>query len=190
MEVVELVTELYTDGGCRNNPNGIGGWGVVVVRKGKRAETYNGAFEAASNNQMELMAVIRGLEMVPADQDVIVWTDSAYIVNCFKQEWWKAWVRRGWKKYSGDPVKNQALWIRLLHLVFVKRKNSKTVFKHVKGHSGNRYNEMADALVQHAINGVISGSRVPEKSFDFHDGEFMIWGVTDVEEGRKEEAYA
>jgi len=168
--------KVYTDGACRRNPNGEGGWAAVILSKSGSKVIY-GAHRVASNNQMELMAVIRGLEAVRKGSRVTVFSDSAYVVNCFRDGWWKGWLRRGWKTSYGGPVKNQGLWKRLLQLVNVKF-DGRVRFVHVKGHNGDKYNEMADAWANRAIDEALAGKIEFEPDMDF-ESEVLLWGDED-----------
>ena len=118
--------EIYTDGGCIGNP-GPGGWGAAIVRDGEVTELSGGA-NRATNNQMEITAVIKGLEHVPAGEAATVVSDSQYVVNT---------MTRGWKRKA-----NHALWDRLDAAVRIRT----VTWRWVRGHSGDRYNELADRL--------------------------------------------
>jgi ribonuclease HI len=97
---------------------------------------------------MEVTAVIRALEALPGPVQVV--SDSTYVVNCFRQEWWVGWQRRGWRNTQGKPVANQDLWRALLPLAL---DGSRTVsFEWVKGHSGDRMNEVVDQLATQAAD--------------------------------------
>lgn len=124
---------LYTDGGCANNQstNNIGGWGSILEYKQHKKELYGGAVNT-TNNIMELTAVIEGLKAI-TDVDFIVnvFSDSAYVVNCFRQEWYKKWMTNNWKNSKKEPVENKELWVELIDLV---EKFEKVTFFKVKGH--------------------------------------------------------
>lgn len=159
---------VYTDGACRRNPEGEGGWAAVILSdENAEPEIVYGAHRVASNNQMELMAVIRGLEAVEPGVPVTVISDSAYVVNCFKDGWWRGWIRRGWVTSYGGPVKNQALWKRLLQLVNGKHAQ-KVEFVHVKGHVGNKWNEVADEWARRAIDEALAGELKFAPDMDFN----------------------
>lgn len=137
--------ELYTDGACRGNP-GPGGWGVLLRYSDQERELYGYQAEA-TNNQMELMAAIRGLEALKQPCEVVLTTDSKYVLQGMT-EWLAAWKRKGWRSASGQPVKNQDLWQRLdtaaqLH---------KIQWVWVRGHTGHPDNERVDGLANRAIN--------------------------------------
>lgn len=137
---------IYTDGGCRGNP-GLGGWGVWLRYKGYEKK-LKGAQDDTTNNQMELMAVIKALEAIHVDNvSIDLYTDSKYVVQGIK-EWIKSWKLKAWKTANKKPVKNVELWKILDQL------NQKyTVSWHwVKGHSGDQGNEVADSLANQAMD--------------------------------------
>lgn len=131
---------IYSDGACSGNP-GPGGYGVILEYNGKELEISGGETET-TNNRMELMGVIKGLEALKESCDVVVITDSKYIVDAFNKGWIDSWRSKGWKKSDGKPVLNRELWKRLINSV----SKHKVVFKHVKGHNGHVYNERCDKL--------------------------------------------
>ena len=138
-------TEIYTDGACRGNP-GPGGWGVLMRHKGHEKTLY-GAEAQTTNNRMELMAAIQGLESLTRPCQVRVTTDSKYVQQGI-QEWLANWKRRGWKTAARKPVKNVDLWQAL------DEENSRhdVEWHWVKGHSGHRENEIADGLANRGID--------------------------------------
>ncbi len=137
--------DLYSDGACRGNP-GPGGWGVVLRFAG-REKTLHGGERATTNNRMELIAVIRGLEALKRPARVRVTTDSQYVKNGITQ-WIHNWKRNGWKTAARKPVKNDDLWRRLDELVG----RHEVAWHWVKGHSGHPENELADALANRGID--------------------------------------
>jgi len=137
---------LYTDGACSGNP-GPGGWGAVLIYQGAEKE-ISGFQQEATNNKMELMAVIKGLRALKEPCDVTIYTDSAYIHNAFKNGWIIAWQRNGWKTKSKDDVKNQDLWKMLLN----EMKPHKVSWVKVKGHADNTYNNRCDELATGEIS--------------------------------------
>tara|TARA_B100001996_G_scaffold373802_1_gene351672 strand:- start:135 stop:575 length:441 start_codon:yes stop_codon:yes gene_type:complete len=136
--------QLYTDGACKGNP-GIGGWGVLI-QMGNYSNELKGFRLDTTNNQMELMAVIKGLEAIEKNTSLEIITDSQYVMNGMKQ-WIINWKKNGWKTASKKPVKNKELWQRLDGLV----KDYTIHWKWVKGHSGHPGNERADQLANEAI---------------------------------------
>jgi ribonuclease HI len=137
--------EIFTDGACRGNP-GPGGWGAVLRYKGKEKQLFGGERET-TNNRMELMAVINGLQALTRSSRVEITTDSQYVKNGITQ-WIHNWKRNGWKTANKKPVKNEDLW-RLLDR-FVAQHDVKWAW--VKGHSGHPENELADQLANRGID--------------------------------------
>jgi len=136
--------EIYTDGACSGNP-GPGGWGSVLKYNGHRRELSGGERET-TNNRMELMAVIRSLETLRRPCEVILHTDSTYVMKGMT-EWLEQWKRRNWRTAGRKPVKNVELWQRLEEAVSRHRVH----WRWVKGHSGVADNERADELARMAI---------------------------------------
>lgn len=132
--------ELFTDGACRGNP-GPGGWGAILRYKGREKE-MSGGEAVTTNNRMELLAAISGLEALTEPCRVTLTSDSSYLVNSVTQGWVYAWHAKGWKKSDGKPALNPDLWERLLPLL---EKHTVT-FVWVKGHAGHPENERCDAL--------------------------------------------
>lgn len=136
--------ELFTDGACSGNP-GPGGWGALLKYNDIKKE-LSGAKKQTTNNQMELTAVIMGLEELKEPCEVNVYTDSKYISDAFNKNWLRSWQNNGWKTASKKPVKNQELWKRLLE------QTSRHIVKWnwIKGHSGHPENELCDKLAVNA----------------------------------------
>lgn len=132
--------ELYTDGACSGNP-GPGGYGAILVFGGRERELSGGEKET-TNNRMELMAAIVGLEALKEPCQVILTSDSRYLVDAVEKKWLDSWVRRGWKKADGKPALNIDLWKRLL----VQLERHEVSFRWIKGHAGHPYNERCDSL--------------------------------------------
>ena len=102
---------IYTDGACSGNP-GPGGWGAVLMYKGNKKEISGGKLNT-TNNEMEITAVIQALKNLKYPCNVKLYSDSAYVVNCFNQGWIYNWRKNGWKNASKEPVKNKELWEEL-----------------------------------------------------------------------------
>ena len=136
--------EISTDGACLGNP-GPGGWGAVL-RHGGIEKELSGAEPDTTNNRMELMGAIKGLEALRRPgTSVIIYTDSSYVKNGITQ-WVKNWQRNGWRTSAKQPVKNADLWVEL-----VKQADRHDVeWRWVKGHAGDHYNEIADRLATDA----------------------------------------
>ena len=133
--------EIFTDGACSGNP-GPGGWGAILRWKGHDKELWGGEKET-TNNRMELMAAIRGLEELTRRCRVVVYTDSTYVQKGIT-EWMPGWKARGWKTADKKPVKNEDLWKRLEEAA-----NRHAVsWQWVKGHAGHAENERADELAR------------------------------------------
>ncbi len=137
--------ELYTDGACSGNP-GPGGWGAILVyvdRFGVRHEKeLSGGEESTTNNRMELLAVIRGLEILKEPCEVFLTSDSRYVIDALSKGWARGWRARGWVKSDKKPALNTDLWERLLTLT----ETHLVRYNWVKGHEGHPYNERCDAL--------------------------------------------
>lgn len=138
---------LYTDGACSGNP-GKGGYGYAVVHNNALIVKGSGGLLATTNNQMELTAVIEGLKEIPEKYSVVVYSDSSYVVNAFNKDWITGWKSRDWYKSNGEPVANRELWESLLSVIDM---HSSVRFVWVKGHAGNKYNELCDQLAVKAI---------------------------------------
>lgn len=136
--------EIFTDGACKGNP-GAGGWGALLRFGSKEKELYGGQAHT-TNNRMELMAAIKGLEALSQTCEVVITTDSQYVRQGITS-WLKGWKRNGWKTASKQPVKNQDLWQQLDELA----SQHKLTWKWVKGHSGHRENEIADRLANKGV---------------------------------------
>lgn len=136
--------ELFTDGACSGNP-GPGGWGAIL-RMGGREKELSGGEPATTNNRMEMMAAIAGLEALQRPCKVALFTDSTYVKDGVTK-WIKGWKRNGWKTADKKPVKNIDLWQRLdaVHA------QHQVAWHWVRGHSGHPENERADALARAAI---------------------------------------
>lgn len=144
--------KIFTDGAARGNPEGPGGYGAIlqyVDQKGMLHEKeLSGGYVKTTNNRMELMAVIAGLEALNRPCRVEVISDSKYVTDAFNKHWIDGWLKKNWKGASG-PVKNVDLWKRLLKAA----EQHKITFTWVKGHDGHPENERCDVLANSAADG-------------------------------------
>ena len=149
----EMLVKIYTDGAARGNPDGPGGYGSVleyVDPKGKlHVKELSRGYVRTTNNRMELMAVIAGLEVLNRPCTVEVYSDSQYVVNAFNQHLVDSWIKKGWKRGKNEPVKNIDLWKRLLQA----KEPHNVSFHWVKGHDGHPQNERCDQLATAAADG-------------------------------------
>lgn len=145
--------ELYSDGACRGNPNGNGGYGVVLrfqTSEGKVHEKeLSQGFKNTTNNRMELRGVLEGLRALNTPCKVKCHTDSQYIVKAFNEGWLKNWVAKGWKRgKKKEPVKNKDLWEQILEAKAIHD----VEFIWVRGHDGHAENERCDELATTAAD--------------------------------------
>jgi len=138
---------VHTDGGCRGNP-GPGGYGAVILDGEERTELALG-FRLTTNNRMELMACIVALEALKAPSDVVLHSDSRYVVNGMSKGWAKKWRANNWMRTKQDAAENADLWAKLLDLCDFHR----VQFVWVRGHAGHEENERCDALATGAADG-------------------------------------
>jgi ribonuclease HI len=131
---------IFTDGACSGNP-GPGGWGTIL-RYGDKEKELSGGEANTTNNRMELTAVISGLEALKEQCEVVVTTDSKYVVDAVTNGWARAWRAKGWIKGDKKPALNPDLWSRLLDLL----DEHKVTFNWIKGHAGHPENERCDKL--------------------------------------------
>ena len=145
--------QIYTDGSARGNPDGPGGYGVVLHftdSSGQLHEkTISAGYVKTTNNRMELLAAITGLEALNRPCQVDLYSDSKYLVDAFNQHWIENWVANNWKRGKSGPVKNIDLWKRLLEA----KKPHEVSFIWVKGHAGHPENERCDQLATGAADG-------------------------------------
>ena len=139
MAVISEVT-IYTDGACSGNP-GPGGWAAILMAGGAKKEMSGGERDT-TNNRMELMAVIEGLKALKRSCKVDIYSDSAYVVNAFEQNWIGKWVKNGWKNSAKAEVANSDLWKELINLTAMHN----VTFHKVKGHADNEFNNRCDEL--------------------------------------------
>lgn len=145
--------KIYTDGAARGNPDGPGGYGAIlqyVDGSGTLHEKeLSRGYKKTTNNRMELMAAIAGLEALNRPCRVQMHSDSSYLVNAFNQHWIEGWIKKGWKRGKNEPVKNVDLWKRLL----AAKAPHQVEFIWVKGHNGHPLNERCDVLATTAADG-------------------------------------
>ena len=145
--ILEDVT-MYTDGACSGNP-GKGGWGAILMCKGKMKEISGGEKET-TNNRMELTAPIEALKLLKKPCNVKIYSDSAYLINAFTNGWIYNWFKNGWKTADKKDVKNKELWIEIYNYT----KIHKIEWIKVKGHSDNEYNNRCDKMAVEAAKTV------------------------------------
>ncbi len=135
---------IYTDGACSGNP-GPGGWGAVLIFGNNQKEISGGAKDT-TNNIMEMTAVIEALKLLKEPCVVSLYSDSAYVVNAFREHWIEGWIAKGWVNSKKEPVKNKELWLEMIELT----NKHKVTFIKVKGHSTNELNNRCDFLATSA----------------------------------------
>ena len=150
MAVISEVT-IYTDGACSGNP-GPGGWAAILMAGGAKKEMSGGERDT-TNNRMELMAVIEGLKALKRPCKVDIYSDSAYVVNAFEQNWIGKWVKNGWKNSAKAEVANSDLWKELINLTAMHN----VTFHKVKGHADNEFNNRCDELAVREWKKIIEG---------------------------------
>jgi ribonuclease HI len=148
--IVTEVVEIYTDGACRGNP-GPGGWAAILRYKSKEKSLWGGELHT-TNNRMELMAAIQGLEALKRGCEVRLLTDSQYLKKGIT-EWLPKWKTKSWKTAAKSPVKNADLWKRL----DAAASRHAVQWQWVRGHSGHHENELVDALARRAIDELSEG---------------------------------
>ena len=145
--------QIYTDGSARGNPDGPGGYGAVLQFMDSKGQLHekvlSAGYKKTTNNRMELMAVIAGLEALNRPCEVMLYSDSKYVVDAFNQRWIDGWLKKGWKRGKNEPVKNVDLWKRLL----AAKEKHQVKFNWVKGHDGHPQNERCDELATSAADG-------------------------------------
>ena len=143
---------IYTDGSSLGNP-GSGGYGIILEIRDEddkliSRNEYSESFKVTTNNRMELLAVIEGLECLKEPHDVIIWSDSRYVIDAINEGWLYNWIRNGWKTSSKKLVKNLDLWHRLIKVM----KGHNIEFRWVRGHSNNPNNNRCDELANAAAS--------------------------------------
>ncbi len=153
---------LYSDGSSRGNP-GPGGYGTVMHFVDPQGQLHvlelSQGYERTTNNRMEIMGVVAGLEALTRPCQVTVVSDSQYVVKAFNEHWVQGWIKRGWKTASKAPVKNVDLWKRLMAAM----EPHEVSFTWVKGHHGHPENERCDELATTAADG---RDRIQDEGFD------------------------
>lgn len=149
--------DIYTDGACSGNP-GPGGYGVVMLYNGHRKE-LSGGFRLTTNNRMEILSVIKGLEMLKEPCRVNLRSDSRYVVDAMEKGWARRWQRNGWMRNKNDKALNADLWQRLLQLADIHT----VKFIWVKGHADNVENERCDQLARESIT---AGELAEDKEYE------------------------
>lgn len=154
-----MKVKIFTDGAARGNPNGPGGYGTIlqyVDGKGTLHEReYSQGYIKTTNNRMELMAAIVGLEALNRPCQVELYSDSKYLTDAFNQRWVDGWIRKNWTRGKNEPVKNVDLWKRLL----AAAAPHSVQYIWVKGHDGHPENERCDRLATSAADGE---DRIPD----------------------------
>ena len=147
-----MKVEIYSDGSARGNPDGPGGYGTVlhyIDTKGQVHEKeLSAGYDKTTNNRMELLGAIKGLESLNRPCEVELYSDSKYVISAFNENWIDGWIKRGWKTAGKQPVKNIELWKRLLEAA----KPHKISWIWVKGHNGHPENERCDELATTAAD--------------------------------------
>lgn len=149
---------IYTDGACSGNP-GPGGYAAIIMVDNNKKEIY-GAEKDTTNNRMELMAAIEGLKVLKRPCEVMLYSDSAYLVNAYNNKWIDGWKKNGWKNSSKEPVKNIDLWQEIETL----RQMHDVTFVKVKGHADNEFNNRCDELAVAAITKLQKGELEDRKN--------------------------
>ena len=147
-----MEVSIYTDGSARGNPDGPGGYGTILVyidsQGTEHKKELSAGYKKTTNNRMELLAAIVGLEALNRPCNVKLYSDSQYLVKAFNDHWIDSWIKKGWKRGKNEPVKNVDLWKRLM-----KAKEQHDVeFIWVKGHAGHEQNERCDELATTAAD--------------------------------------
>lgn len=137
--------DIWTDGACSGNP-GAGGY-CAILKFNEAQKVISGNKQLTTNNEMELMAVIKGLKAIKEPCNITVYSDSAYVVNAFLEGWITNWQKNYWRNSVMQPVANKELWLQLIQLV--KKHNVK--FIKVKGHSSNVMNNLCDEIARNEI---------------------------------------
>jgi ribonuclease HI len=143
---------IFSDGACSGNP-GPGGWAAIVI-DGASERDLSGAEPRTTNQRMEIRGALEGLRSLPRPRLVDLYSDSAYVVNCFRDKWYERWRQNGWKNAQKKPVENRDLWEPLIAEV----ERHQVTWHKVAGHSGHPLNDRADRLAVAAIKRLRPGS--------------------------------
>ena len=149
--------EIYCDGATSGNgkEDAPGGWSYVILKDGSLVSKNSGGEKGTTNQRMELTAAIKAceeLEKMDSTANVDIYSDSAYLTNCFLQSWWEKWQNNGWRNSKKEPVANQDLWEKLIPFFMKKPQYN---FIKVRGHAGNLWNEEVDKMAVRAKESVI-----------------------------------
>lgn len=151
--------DIYTDGATSGNGqlNAVGGWGYIVIQDNTIIHKKNGQLTTATNNICELTAILEACEYALSItskenfNQITIYSDSAYCINCYLQKWYIKWQNNGWVNSKKQPVANKELWIKLIPFF----ENLNFTFKKIKGHAGDVWNEEADQLAVKGKQGVL-----------------------------------
>lgn len=147
-----MEVSIYTDGSARGNPDGPGGYGTILVYIDSQGiehkKELSAGYKKTTNNRMELLAAIVGLEALNRPCKVKLYSDSQYLVKAFNDHWIDSWIKKGWKRGKNEPVKNVDLWKRLMKA----KEQHEVEFIWVKGHAGHEQNERCDELATTAAD--------------------------------------
>lgn len=147
-----MEVSIYTDGSARGNPDGPGGYGTILVYVDSQGiehkKELSAGYKKTTNNRMELLAAIVGLEALNRPCKVKLYSDSQYLVKAFNEHWIDSWIKKGWKRGKNEPVKNVDLWKRLMKA----KEQHEVEFIWVKGHAGHEQNERCDELATTAAD--------------------------------------
>ena len=145
-----MKVDIFSDGSARGNPDGPGGYGTILRYVDTKGEVHekelSAGYDKTTNNRMELMGAIVGLESLNRPCEVNMYSDSKYVISAFNENWIRNWIRNGWKTSTKQPVKNMELW---------KREPHKITWNWVKGHNGHPENERCDELATTAADGAV-----------------------------------
>ena len=147
-----MKVKIFSDGSARGNPDGPGGYGTIIQYVDPKGELHekeiSAGYDKTTNNRMELLGAIMGLEALNRPCEVELFSDSKYVISAFNENWVDGWIKKNWKKSDGKPVKNVELWKRLLE---AKNKHQVT-WNWVKGHDGHPEKERCDSLATTAAD--------------------------------------